>query len=314
MAVGDDRQHGGNAGYDDRVDTYYTWDNTVNNHANLKVGDPIVLWDKKRLLGVSVIEEIKVSTDTKLVFRCPNPDCGRASIKERKTRSPRFRCNQCSSEFEVPKSESVVVTRYQSRHDAAWTSLEDLLSGAELRDLAESPRSQLSMRPLDWARFTTAVAERGKESAVETVLRRALSEATSEVNLGKRLSSHGHTLATVRVRRGQQAFRENLLQTFGEVCAFTGEAPSRVLDAGHLYSYAELGEHHEHGGLLLRRDIHRLFDDGSLAINPSNLEIDISDALGPYPQYASLRKQHLKVRVNEQQTEWLQKHWSQYRL
>ena len=38
MTVGNDRQHGGNSGYDDQVDVYYTWDSTVPNHANIKRG------------------------------------------------------------------------------------------------------------------------------------------------------------------------------------------------------------------------------------------------------------------------------------
>lgn len=32
----------------------------------------------------------------------------------------------------------------------------------------------------------------------------------------------------------------------------------RVLEAGHPYSYGELGVHHEHCGLLVRRDVHKL--------------------------------------------------------
>jgi hypothetical protein len=52
------------------------------------------------------------------------------------------------------------------------------------------------------------------------------------------------TVETVRVRRGQRQFRQHLLTAHGELRAFTGEAPVRVLEAGHLYSYAELGVHH----------------------------------------------------------------------
>ena len=59
MAVGENRQHGGNDGCDDEPDTHYSWDRTVNNHAALKAGDAVALWDKKQLLGVSTIEEIE---------------------------------------------------------------------------------------------------------------------------------------------------------------------------------------------------------------------------------------------------------------
>src|SRR4051794_37275239 len=51
MTVGDNRQHGGNAGYDDQVDVYYTWDSTVPNHANIKPGDRIALGTKTACLA-----------------------------------------------------------------------------------------------------------------------------------------------------------------------------------------------------------------------------------------------------------------------
>src|SRR5687767_681397 len=39
MAAGDNRGHGGNSGYDDQIDAYYSWDSNVPNHKNLRVGD-----------------------------------------------------------------------------------------------------------------------------------------------------------------------------------------------------------------------------------------------------------------------------------
>jgi hypothetical protein len=84
MTVGDNRQHGGNAGYDDQADVYYTWDSTVPNHAQIKVGDPVALWDKDRLLGLSVIEEIETETKGKILssargVRKPASKLGRTS-------------------------------------------------------------------------------------------------------------------------------------------------------------------------------------------------------------------------------------------
>ncbi len=311
MAAGEDRQHGGNEGYDDLADVYYTWDSTVNNYANIRVGDAIAVWDKRRLLGVSVIEEIRNETREKPIYRCPMSTCGRSSIKERKTRSPRYRCQQCKHEFDEPIVEVIRVTQYQSRHDAAWTPLEDLLAAEELRRLCESPKSQLSMRPLNWSAFSDAVTRRGGGSAVERVLGRALGR-DDEAD-GSASAPQGHTQAVVRVRRGQRAFRQMLLRRYREVCALTGEAPDRVLEAGHLYSYAKLGEHHEHGGLLLRRDVHRLFDDGGLAIDPTALTIDVAPELSTYPQYASLHGKCLRVTVMDPQVEWLEKHWREHR-
>jgi predicted RNA-binding Zn-ribbon protein involved in translation (DUF1610 family) len=301
MTVGDDRQHGGNAGYDDQADVYYTWDSTVPNHAQVRTGDPIAIWDKDRLLGISVIEEIEEETKEKLLFKCPH--CGKAGIKARQTLAPRFKCYKCKTVFDTPDAQTATVTGYRSRHDAAWTSLENLLSGADLRQLCQSPKSQLSMRPLRWDAFQDAVSTRGAERAVDRVIQRAPDLAFPQ----------GHILEIVRVRRGQRQFREHLLDAQGETCAFTGEAPARVLEAGHLYSYAELGVHHEHGGLLLRRDVHRLFDDGWLAVDPGTLKVDVSVNLETFPQYASLHDRQLHTPLRDPQVEWLARHWAEHR-
>ena len=301
MTGGDNRQHGGNAGYDDQADVYYTWDSTVPNHAQVQRGDPIAIWDKHKLLGVSVIEEIDRVTIEKLLFKCPH--CGMAGIKARRTMAPRYKCYKCKGVFDTPESQVATVTEYRSRHDAAWTSLDSLLAGSDLRELCESPRSQLSLRRLRWDAFQAAIMNKGAERAVDRVVQRAPDFSFPE----------GHIVEMVRVRRGQQKFRAHLLDTQGQTCAFTGRAPSRVLEAGHLYSYAQLGVHHQHGGLLLRRDVHRLFDDGWLAVNPDTLKVDVAGTLASYPQYAELHDRRLGVRVRDPQVEWLARHWAEHR-
>jgi hypothetical protein len=313
MAVGENRQYAGNTGYDDQVDAYYSWDSTVNNASNIQVGDSVAIWDKERLLGLSVIEAIDAEVEIKTLRRCANPSCGRSNISERKTLTPRFRCQNCGSEFDAPAIELATVTKYTSRHDAAWTPLENTLSGEQLRKLCLSTKSQLSMRELDWEAFGSAVVSHGGSHALQRVLDRSpdlVFPTTADVPFE---FAEGHSKAMVRIRRGQRQFRDHLLKWQGGRCAFTGEAPVRVLDAGHLYSYAELGEHHEHGGLLLRRDIHRLFDDGSLAVDPTNLTIDVAGDLEGFPQYARLHEQTLHVELNSDRVAWIEKHWTEHR-
>ena len=59
LVVKGKRQHGGNLGYDDIDDSYYSWDDTVPNHALPKIGDNILIWDKYKSIGISVIHKIK---------------------------------------------------------------------------------------------------------------------------------------------------------------------------------------------------------------------------------------------------------------
>lgn len=311
MAAGDNRGHGGNLGYDDQIDAHYSWDSNVPNHTKLRVGDLIALWDKQTLLGVSVIEEIEMTRGPKLLHRCPA--CRTTRISERKQKLPRYRCMKCRDEFEQPDLDVVVLDIYRARYDAAWTPLEGVLSEQELRSLALHRGDINAMRPLDWTAFRRALAEKNAERAIRRVSSRI--DATFGDPAGVPLEvpgGFGHTF--VRVRRGQAQFREQLLEHQGAVCAFTGTAPARVLEAGHLYSYAEIGTHYQYGGLMLRRDIHRLFDDGSLAIEPGSLRVDVAPELESYPQYARLHDRPLALALRDEQVEWLGKHWASNRV
>ena len=298
LAAGDDRQHGGNEGYDDDPAIHYSWDSTVPNHGAVTERDVIVIWDKQCLIGASVIEAIESWQDTKMLHRCPA--CGMAGIKARRTITPRFKCYKCKATFDEPTSRIETITAYRSRHDAGWVDLPGVLSGSELRSLCVHPDSQLSIRPLNWSDFSAAVAR------VEGA------DGLSRLTVRSSRLAGGHKQATVRVRVGQPAFRRRLIDEFGAVCAFTGPAPLSTLEACHLYSYAAIGEHRDQGGLLLRRDIHRLFDLGLLAVDPKTMCIHVSEELVDFPAYAGLAGNQLSQPVTGGRKKWLADHWREH--
>ena len=129
---------------------------------------------------------------------------------------------------------------------------------------------------------------------------------------GQILGGHGERV--VRVRMGQAAFRSKLLASYGPVCAFTGPTPPAALEAAHLYSYAKIGVHHDQGGLLIRRDLHRLFDAGLLAVNPETVRVDVSPELGIYKSYTLLHDDELRVELTSRQREWLAAHSQLHRV
>lgn len=299
LAVGEDRQHGGNDGYDDSPSTHYSWDETVPNHAAVHPGDRVAIWDKRTLLGVSTIEAIEEGRMRKQFHSCS--ECGKAGIKERKTMSPRYRCHECGATFDRPRTRSGEVVTFRSRHDVAWIDLAGTLSASELRGLCTHPRSQLSIRPLDWFRFERAVRR------TDPTVRFTVADVRSREITG------GHRTATARVRVGQAAFRNRLLEQFDDVCALTGPAPRQVLEAAHLYRFADSGRHHDDGGLLLRKDVHRLFDLGQIAVDPGTLQIDIDDDLLPFGDYARLQGKTLQVTTTSGHLRWLREHWRLHR-
>jgi putative restriction endonuclease len=70
-------------------------------------------------------------------------------------------------------------------------------------------------------------------------------------------------------RLGQGAFRVLVTDVYHRRCAITGERTLPALEAAHIRPYAEGGAHEARNGLLLRRDIHSLFDAGYVTVTPS---------------------------------------------
>jgi hypothetical protein len=79
-----------------------------------------------------------------------------------------------------------------------------------------------------------------------------------------------------------------MLDRYGEACALTGPQPPGALEAAHLYLYSENPEHDLKGGLLLRCDLHALFDRWLITIDPDTWSIQIAPELGLYPDLAKL--------------------------
>lgn len=79
----------------------------------------------------------------------------------------------------------------------------------------------------------------------------------------------------VKPRLGQGAFRIVVTDSYSRRCAVTGERTLPALDAAHIRPYALGGEHAASNGLLLRRDIHSLFDAGYVTVTP-DLRFEVS--------------------------------------
>ena len=73
-------------------------------------------------------------------------------------------------------------------------------------------------------------------------------------------------LAAVKRRQGQRAFRQSLLRAYGSRCAVTGTGFEPLLEAAHIHPYRGPETNRIDNGLLLRSDIHMLFDLNLLTV------------------------------------------------
>lgn len=94
-------------------------------------------------------------------------------------------------------------------------------------------------------------------------------------------------LSEVARRQGQAKFRRDLFKAYDGKCAVTGTSVPSVLQAAHITPYLGVDTNHVTNGLLLRADIHTLFDLRLLRIDPATLKIQLCESLmgTPYAQY-----------------------------
>jgi putative restriction endonuclease len=127
--------------------------------------------------------------------------------------------------------------------------------------------------------FDLAVGE-GRRVWEECRVRAAADEA-------RRLEARGRVAEAARragtvyeqeSRPGQRIFKAALLAVYGGACAVTNEHSLPVLDAAHIRPYAREGPDRVSNGLLLRADLHRLFDSGYVTVTPRH-EFRVSRAL-----------------------------------
>ncbi len=114
--------------------------------------------------------------------------------------------------------------------------------------------------------------------------------------------------AKVKRRQGQQSFRRGLVRAYGGRCAVTGCTIEPLLEAAHIHPYRGTYTNGISNGLLLRADIHTLFDLGMITVTPAH-KIEVSAKLHG-TEYASLCGQPIKLpqsaidRPSDQALDW----------
>ncbi|GAA4703419.1 putative restriction endonuclease [Promicromonospora umidemergens] len=71
----------------------------------------------------------------------------------------------------------------------------------------------------------------------------------------------------VQVRAGQRQFRAAVTVAYDRTCAVTGNRISAALEAAHIRPVAAAGQNRVDNGLLLRSDVHALYDAGYLGLD-----------------------------------------------
>jgi hypothetical protein len=84
---------------------------------------------------------------------------------------------------------------------------------------------------------------------------------------------------TIIKRRGHPGFRQALLDAYEYRCAITNFTAVDALEAAYIVPFRGKATHHASNGLLLRADVHTLFDLGKIAVDTKTMSVVIGDDL-----------------------------------
>jgi hypothetical protein len=120
-------------------------------------------------------------------------------------------------------------------------------------------------------------------------------------------------LRLVNTRPGQGKFREALFDRYGTHCLVSGCSVPESLEAAHITAYRGDRSDHIRNGLILRADLHALFDRYLFSIHPAGLHVVMSAAMRKDDSYKSLDGLDLLVsKPKEPSRDALKVHWSEF--
>lgn len=325
MAFGEKRQYAGNRGYSDKLASHYLYDSFVPNHQQLAVGDVVVLVERERIFGYARIEKIERSPGTKLHYRCPAPGCRTTAVKERLTKRPRYRCN-FGHEFDEPLEEEVECTKFVAEYGKTFVPEPLVVSPEVLKSAWLNQRDQAAIRKARLSRVllglprTAAIVLRAIAGSSIAPLESLLANEGDEGGLevpqipaydAPDWDRRDTVLRQVRARRGQTRFRDGLRRRYGDRCQVSGSGLVALLEAAHIRPYRGEEDHHPDNGLLLRADLHTLFDLDLLGIEPDTLSIRMNPGATEHG-YGDFHGQRLRCDHGRPDTKALEFRWVRF--
>ncbi|NEV65053.1 HNH endonuclease [Thiorhodococcus minor] len=224
------------------------------------------------------------------------------------------------------------------KHHLSFPELVELL-----RDPARYPSARVRCKPnrpgttpngrrvlskLNWEPLRRQLAEQGlipdakdqqDDSGQKTVPTGEAQEPPAPTTEGdyridpERLDARKQAHLKQAIRPGQQGFRQRLIAlSGGAVCAISGCRIASLVQAAHLMPYLGEADNHPANGLLLRADLHLLFDRGRLGIDPATRQIHLHPEVASDPHYAPYQGAQLDTPHHLSEPA-LQVRWSWYR-
>jgi hypothetical protein len=83
----------------------------------------------------------------------------------------------------------------------------------------------------------------------------------------------------IRMRRGDHRLRGQLIEAYGGRCAMTGTCPADLLEVAYIVPFPSGDVHTPGNAILLRTDVHTLWDLGLIGVDPETLAVEVAPRL-----------------------------------
>lgn len=301
--------------YKDRIGETYNYDSKVANSQQIKTNDYAIIINKKKILGLGKIQTILINKGTKIIIKCP--ECGSSTIDTRKTLKPTYRCNKGHS-FNTPESKKIAVNLYSAIYNNSYLDLQNStnVSLIDIRPYYTNGYNQnMSMQRLDNSiigLFQEAIGffKIGTGDRVNLTAE-AADEKPEDSYTNNNTDERASINRQIKERRGQKKFREDLRKRYGSRCIITECTILDILEAAHIAPYRGPNDNNPSNGLLLRADIHTLFDLNLIGIEPSTFKIHLSDAI-KLSEYQYLQNKELNISAKKPSNDSIKNRWEQF--
>lgn len=190
--------------------------------------------------------------------------------------------NGCESKLELLK----MISGYR-QNGKEWWDINPVIGCIVLTNPIFFNEEDWIQPPEDWAKSIVQGKSYKTEdeiggalwAKIELLLKKYLPDTVREqmpnqLTIDNHSPKYGNDILT-RVRLGQGAFRVLITDAYERRCSITGEKTLPVLQAAHIVPFSKDGSHVISNGLLLRSDMHTLFDTGYVTIT-TDYKIEIS--------------------------------------
>lgn len=160
--------------------------------------------------------------------------------------------------------------------------------------------------------WTTHLVRLGRSVSGDTYVLQSATDAAASSVEGDAVE---RVLREIVQRRGQPDFRERLLAAYNRRCAVTGCDAIAALEAAHIRPYSGASSCRVTNGLLLRADIHSLFDLNLIGIDPRSLMIVLAQEIR-HTSYKALNGKSLALPDDARShpsKDALRERWSQFK-